>query len=111
MITLKVDDHEVLWLLEEGEGRLEEMTPAMKEVEVQMEAAVMKNFRAQGRPTRWTPSKRANREGARPSGRAGASGTLSSLPGAGTGPRWAPTWSMRPPTSSGPEGGPSAGNG
>jgi len=63
MITITVNDRELTSLIERLQRKLGDMTPAMDEIGAAIKLSVKRNFEEQGRPSRWQPSRRAQREG------------------------------------------------
>jgi len=62
-INVKIEDREVLALLDRIQQRAGNLTPAMKIVGKTIRDSVRENFRAGGRPERWKSSQRAIIEG------------------------------------------------
>ncbi len=61
-ITITIDDREVMDALRRLQARLGDLTPVMRVVAQMMESAVQRNFADGGRPDKWKPSKRAQRQ-------------------------------------------------
>ena len=64
-IDVKIDDREIKALFQRLQGRVKDLTPAMKVVGQIVRTSVVKNFEVGGRPQRWKPSRRAVVEGGR----------------------------------------------
>lgn len=62
-IVVRFGDSEVRGMLRELSLKVQDMTPAMREIGEVILTSVEDNFNAQGRPGRWTPSKRVLKEG------------------------------------------------
>ncbi len=58
-ISIKIEDKAIRTLLNRAAERFGNLTPLNQRIAMLMEASIRENFAAGGRPTRWTPSKRA----------------------------------------------------
>jgi len=62
-ITIKFDDGELIKLLRDISGRMQDLEPIMGKIAGDLHDSVTENFAAQGRPDKWRRSQRAEREG------------------------------------------------
>lgn len=62
-ISLSIEDGGIRTMLERLQGRMGNLTPAMRTIGETVRSSVERNFEAQGRPAKWTPSQRVLRTG------------------------------------------------
>jgi phage gpG-like protein len=61
--TITIDDKRVRRMLQEVERRLDDATPAYRDIGEIVLSSIQRNFEAGGRPKKWEASKRAEEEG------------------------------------------------
>lgn len=63
IIKVKIDDSPVKELFARLSARVQDMTPAMRNIGEIIRASIDRNFASEGRPEKWQKSKRAEHEG------------------------------------------------
>jgi len=62
-IRVSIEDGGIRTILERLQGRMGNLTPAMRTIGETVRTSVERNFAAQGRPEKWSPSQRVLRTG------------------------------------------------
>jgi phage virion morphogenesis protein len=62
-IQISIQDNGIREMLERLQGRMGDLTPVMRSIGETVRRSVERNFEAQGRPAKWTPSQRVLRTG------------------------------------------------